>query len=110
MFFTLPWQTHPSSAALDFGDALLQVQEDAAAEEWARELLGIEPFGAEYMELLVRALLLQAKIPEARQAVDEWVERTGDPGARQELDAMLRQLEEQRSAPDSLPADPEGGQ
>ena len=61
----------------------------------------------EYTQLLVRALLLDDRIPEARSAMDDWVQRTGDTSARQELEAMIDQVERARAERDSANA-PEG--
>jgi tetratricopeptide (TPR) repeat protein len=104
---TLPHQTHPSSAALDFGDALISLKEDALAAEWGLELMQADPLVPDYVQLRIRALLLEGRIAESREAIEDWVQRTGDTSARQELERMIDQVERARAARDSATA-PEG--
>ena len=107
---TLPFQTHPSEAGIDFGDALVQIQADSLAAEWALELLAADPMQPDYMQLRVRALLLDERIPEAREAIDGWVERTGDSSARAELEAMIGEVEGAQARRDSARIREGGGQ
>jgi hypothetical protein len=58
----------------------------------------------DYVQLLVRALLLDDRVAEANDVVEQWVARTGDTGARRNLQAMLQQLEEARAYQDSVRA------
>lgn len=103
---TLPYQTHPSQSAMELGEALLRLREDAAAAEWAKDLLEVAPFEPDYVQLRVRALLLDGREQEARAVVEEWVARTGDTGARDNFEAMLRRLED--AGTDSAGGAPEG--
>jgi tetratricopeptide (TPR) repeat protein len=104
---TLPYQAHPSSAALDFGDALISLKQDSLAAEWGLELMQADPMVPEYVQLRIRALLLDGRVPESREAIEDWVQRTGDTSARQELERMIEQVERARVARDSATA-PEG--
>ncbi|RKZ17134.1 hypothetical protein DRQ53_04365 [bacterium] len=99
---TFEYQSHPSSAALEFGDALLQLEEDPAAVQWSGEILQADPMQAEYLQLRVRALLLDGQVDLARSEVDSWIERTGDTGARDNFQNMLQQLEAAKSVSDSV--------
>jgi hypothetical protein len=106
----LPHQpSHPSTPALELGDAFLQVEADDAAAEWAGDLLAAAPNEPEYMMLRVRALLLSGRIEEARADVEDWMQRTGDTTARDELEAMIRELQRTLESPDSSATAPEEG-
>ena len=64
---------------------MLQLKEDAAAAEWAAELLELDPSQSDYVQLRVRALLLDSRVEEAEAVVEEWVELTGDPSPVSDL-------------------------
>jgi hypothetical protein len=98
---TLPYQTHPSTSAVELGDALLQLKEYATAAEWAGELLELDSSQPDYVQLRVRALLLDDRLEEAEAVVEVWVEQNGDTGARENLQSMIRQLEADQDTPDS---------
>jgi hypothetical protein len=61
------------------------------------------------MMLRVRALLLSGRIEEARADVEDWMQRTGDTTARDELEAMIRELQRTLESPDSSATAPEEG-
>lgn len=101
---TLPYQSHPSNSALEFGDSLLQIKEDSTAVIWSADLMAADPMEPEYLQFRIRALLLDGQITEAESVVDAWIGRTGDTGARENFESMLRQLKAAEAAADSVGA------
>lgn len=97
----LPYLTDADEGALQFGEALLQVEEDSTAVAWARALVDAHPLSVEYTQLLIRSLILSGDIEGAGREVDAWTSRSGDTSARQEFESFLREQREQLLAPDS---------
>ncbi len=98
---TLPYHPHPSTAAIELGEALIQLKRDAEAAEWAGELVAMDPSQPDYVQLRVRALLLDDRVKEAEAVVEDWIALTGDTTARENFQLMLDQLEAVQDAADS---------
>ena len=107
----LPHLGPGDEGALQLGEALLQLREDELAVEWARDLVAEHGMSVEYVQLLIRSLILSGRVDEASREIDAWTERSGDTAARREFERFLR--EQPRPAPgtpDSLlaPTPPDG--
>jgi tetratricopeptide (TPR) repeat protein len=98
----LPYLRSSDEGALQYGEALLRMQEDETLLEWARDLVDRHPMSMEFTQLLVRALVVSGDLEGARREVDAWAERSGDTSARREFEFFLEQQREQDSQPDSV--------
>ena len=98
---------------IDVGEGLLTLGEYDRALEWCRERLDANPDDQRLVELAFRTHLFRDEHDEAERLLRDWVDRSGDPGAIEELRRYQEFLEEENDQPgatgsSSSPSDPEG--
>jgi tetratricopeptide (TPR) repeat protein len=79
------------------GEALLTLREDGAALRWAQSRIEREPDEASFVQLLAQSQLLSGNEDSAVQTLEDWVDRTGDPNARRELDILREEIRRARA-------------
>jgi tetratricopeptide (TPR) repeat protein len=90
----------PVKAAVDVGEAYLQLLDKDNALRWARELYQRNPTVPEYTQLYVRSLILNERDDDAGQVIEDWAAATGDTRAREEFQHFLEERDA-RAARDS---------
>lgn len=77
--------------AIDLAEALITIDDIPRAVAWSEELVEWEPDNPVYVRLLYQAYALAERGDEAEAVLEDWIQRTGDSEARQELERYRRE-------------------